>query len=279
MDEKVNKLIVNALQEDNYNSDIVTNILIEKNKVVTGNLVACTSGIVSGTDVVKALYKHLNPKMNITIHHDNGSFINRGTVIMTLKGPMRDILRGEQLAINLITRMSGIATLTNQYVTEIKDLKCQILDTRNTTPLLRILDKQAVRDGGGVNYQFNLGDRLLIRYSHVLTNDNLPEIIDKVKNNSKIDLPLEIEIKTIDEYYMLEDTKCDVIILKDMNDEIIKKIVELNKNRKKLAVFGDFSIKKVRSIAKMGIEYIIIDCLTHSYKAMDIKMRFYKNLM
>lgn len=279
MDEKVNKLIVNALQEDSYNSDIVTNILIEKSKVVTGNLVACTSGIVSGTDVVKALYKHLNPKMSITIHHDNGTFVNRGTVIMTLKGPMRDILKGEQLAINLITRMSGIATLTNQYVMEIKDLKCQILDTRNTTPLLRILDKQAVRDGGGVNYQFNLGDHLLIRYSHVLTNDNLPELIDKVKNNSKIDLPLEIEIKTIDEYYLLEDTKCDVIILKDMNDDTIRNIVELNKNKKKLAVFGDFSIKKIRSIAKMGIEYIIIDCLTHSYKAMDIKMKFYKNLM
>lgn len=279
MDEKINKIIVNALQEDGYNSDFVSNTLIDKNKVVTGNFVAGTSGIVSGTDIVKALYKNLNSKMNVTIHHNDGSYVSRGSVIMTLKGSMRDILRGEQVALNILMRMSGIATNTNQFVNEIKDLKCSILDTRNTTPLLRTLDKQAVKDGGGTNYQFNLSDHYLIRYSHVLTNDNLIELIDKVKKNIKEDMPIEIEIKRIDEFYQVLDSSCDVVILVDMDDDTIKEIIRLNDNRKKLAVKGNISVKKIRSIAKMGIEYIIIDSLTHSYKAMDIQMKFYKNLL
>lgn len=279
MDEKVNKILTLALQEDGYNNDIVSNTIIEKNKIVTANFVASTSGIVSGTDVIKALYKHLNSKINVTIHHDGGSYVNRGTVIMTIKGPMRDILKGEQLALNIITRMSGIATLTNQYVTEIKDLNCQILDTRNTTPLLRVLDKEAVVDGGGVNYQFNLGDHLIIRHHHILTNDNISELVDKLKASLKEKQLIEVEVVSLEEFLQAVDSACDVIILKDMSDELIEKIMGMNHKRKKIAVFGNIPIKKIRSIVKMGVKYIIIDSLAHSYKVMDIKLKFYKNLM
>lgn len=279
MDEKINKIIVNALQEDGYNNDIISNSLIDKNKIVTGNFVAGTSGIVSGTDIVKTLYKHLNTKMNITIHHGDGSYVSRGSVIMTLKGPMRDILRGEQVAINFLTRMSGIATNTNQFVNEIKDLKCVILDTRNTTPLLRVLDKQAVKDGGGTNYQFSLNDHYLIRYSHVLTNDNLIELIDKVKKTMKDDMPVEIEIKKLEEFYQVLGSSCDVVILVDMDEDTIKEVIRINNNQKKLAVKGNISVRRIRSIARIGIEYIIIDSLAHSYKAMDVQLKFYKNLL
>ncbi len=278
MDDKLSKLIVSALQEDSYNNDVTTLSIIDKNKIVSGNFVAKTTGIVSGTNIVKAIYQYINPKISVTIHRSNGSYVNRGTVIITLKGPMRDILKGERTALNFIKHMSGIATMTNRYVTEIKDLDCRILDTRKTTPLLRALDQQAIRDGGGFNYHMNLSDHILIRDSHIIASGGIKEAVDLVKERQKVDLPIEVEVKNKEQYLAALNTSCDAIVLDDMTNEEIESLLSIQNNKKKIAVSGDISSKRVRSIAKLGVNYIIVNGLVEEYSQMKIELKFYKNL-
>lgn len=278
MDDKLSKLIAIALQEDSYNNDVTTLSIIDKNKIVLGNFVARTTGIVSGTNIVKAVYQYINPKISVTIHRPNGSYVNRGTVIITLKGPMRDILKGERTALNFIKHMSGIATMTNRYVTEIKDLDSRILDTRKTTPLLRTLDQQAVRDGGGFNYHTNLSDHILIRDSHIIASGGIKEAVDLVKEHQKVDLPIEVEVKNREQYLAALNTSCDAIILDDMTNEEIESLLSINDTKKKIAVSGDISSKRVRSIAKLGVNYIIVNGLVEEYSQMKIELKFYKNL-
>ena len=278
MDDKLSKLIVSALQEDSYNNDVTTLSIIDKNKIVSGNFVAKTTGIVSGTNIVKAIYQYINPKISVTIHRSNGSYVNRGTVIITLKGPMRDILKGERTALNFIKHMSGIATMTNRYVTEIKDLDCRILDTRKTTPLLRSLDQQAIRDGGGYNYHANLSDHILIRDSHIIAASGIKPAIEQVKEKRKNDLPIEVEVKNRDEYLVALNSDCDAIILDDMTNEEIESLLPLNTTNKKIAVSGDISFKRIRSVAKLGVNYIIVDNLVEEYNQMKIELKFYKNI-
>ena len=267
-----------ALQEDTYNNDITTTSIIEKNKIVFANFVAKTTGIVSGTDVVKALYQYINSRMSIAIHRPNGSYVNRGTVIMTVKGPMRDILKGEQTALNFLKHMSGIATMTNQYVTEIKDLDCHILDTRITTPILRPFDKQAIRDGGGYNYHFNLSDHILIRECHIIASGGIEDAVRLVKERQKNDLPVEVEVKTKEEYMEALDTDCDAIILNGMKNDEISELLSIKHPKKKIAVSGDISVKRVRSIANLGVKYIIVNDLMEEYNQMKIELKFYKNM-
>ncbi len=278
MDDKLSKLIASALQEDSYNNDVTTLCIIDKNKIVSGNFVAKTTGIVSGTNIVKAIYQYINPKISVSIHRPNGSYVNRGTVIITLKGPMRDILKGERTALNFIKHMSGIATMTNRYVTEIKDLDCHILDTRKTTPLLRTLDQQAVRDGGGFNYHTNLSDHILIRDSHIIASGGIKEAVELVKERQKVDLPIEVEVKNEEQYLEALNTSCDAIILDNMSNEEIELLLKLNDSKKKIAVSGDISSKRVRSIAKLGVNYIIVNGITEEYNQMKIELKFYKNL-
>lgn len=278
MDDKLSKLIVSALQEDSYNNDVTTLSIIDKNKIVSGNFVAKTTGIVSGTNIVKAVYQYINPKISVTIHRPNGSYVNRGTVIITLKGPMRDILKGERTALNFIKHMSGIATTTNRYVTEIKDLDCRILDTRKTTPLLRALDQQAIRDGGGFNYHMNLSDHILIRDSHIIAAGGIKEAVDLVKERQKVDLPIEVEVKNKEQYLVALNTSCDAIVLDDMTNEEIESLLSIQNTKKKIAVSGDISSKRVRSVAKLGVNYIIVNGLVEEYSQMKIELKFYKNL-
>lgn len=278
MDDKMLKIIVSALQEDGYNHDVTTMNLVDKSIMLSGNFVAKANGIVSGVDVAEAVFKYINPKIKFTIHKPNGSYVNRGSSIATISGPMRDILRGERIALNFMQRMSGIATVTNQFVQEVKGTNALILDTRKTTPLLRLFERQAVRDGGGTNHRYNLTDRVLIKDNHIAAVGSITEAVMLAKKKVDPSILIEVEVETKEEFLEALDTDCDIIMLDNMNNELMGELVNINNGKKKLEASGNMMLKRVRSVALLGVDYISVGALTHSYKSLDISLKFYKGI-
>lgn len=277
MDKKVSELIKEALIEDGVDNDITTLNLVGKEKVLTGSFIVKATGVVSGIDVVKEVFRQINPRIKMEILKDNGTFINRGDVIATIEGPMRDILRGERVALNFLQRMCGIAAITAKFVQELAGTNCKILDTRKTDPLLRILERQAVRDGGGWNNRFNLSDRVLITDNHIATNGSIKNAVSILRQAVGKGIVIAVEVETLDEFIEALNTSADIIVLDNLNNEVIKKCVDLNEGKKKIEVSGNIELKKVRSIAVLGVDYIAVSCLTHSYKALDINLKFRKS--
>lgn len=277
MDKKAIELIKEALIEDGVVNDITTLNLVSKDKMLTGSFIVKATGVVSGIDVAKEVFKQINPRIKMEILKANGTFVNRGDVIATIEGPMRDILRGERVALNFLQRMSGIAATTAKFVQELAGTNCKILDTRKTAPLLRVFERQAVRDGGGENHRFNLSDRVLIKDNHIAASGSIQDAVSILRKAVGRGMIIEVEVETLDEFMEALNTSADVIMLDNMSNEVMKKCVELNEGKKKLEASGNMELKKVRSVALLGVDYISVGSLTHSYKALDISLKFRKS--
>lgn len=277
MDKKAIELIKEALIEDGVDNDITTLNLVSKDKMLTGSFIVKATGVVSGIDVAKEVFKQINPRIKMEILKANGTFVNRGDVIATIEGPMRDILRGERVALNFLQRMSGIAATTAKFVQELAGTNCKILDTRKTAPLLRVFERQAVRDGGGENHRFNLSDRVLIKDNHIAASGSIQDAVSILRKAVGRGMNIEVEVETLDEFMEALNTSADVIMLDNMSNEVMKKCVELNEGKKKLEASGNMELKKVRSVALLGVDYISVGSLTHSYKALDISLKFRKS--
>lgn len=277
MDKKAIELIKEALIEDGVDNDITTLNLVSKDKMLTGSFIVKATGVVSGIDVAKEVFKQINPRIKMEILKANGTFVNRGDVIATIEGPMRDILRGERVALNFLQRMSGIAATTAKFVQELAGTNCKILDTRKTAPLLRVFERQAVRDGGGENHRFNLSDRVLIKDNHIAASGSIQDAVSILRKAVGRGMIIEVEVETLDEFMEALNTSADVIMLDNMGNEVMKKCVELNEGKKKLEASGNMELKKVRSVALLGVDYISVGSLTHSYKALDISLKFRKS--
>lgn len=277
MDKKAIELIKEALIEDGVDNDITTLNLVSKDKMLTGSFIVKATGVVSGIDVAKEVFKQINPRIKMEILKANGTFVNRGDVIATIEGPMRDILRGERVALNFLQRMSGIAATTAKFVQELAGTNCKILDTRKTAPLLRVFERQAVRDGGGENHRFNLSDRVLIKDNHIAASGSIQDAVSILRKAVGRGMIIEVEVETLDEFVEALNTSADVIMLDNMSNEVMKKCVELNEGKKKLEASGNMELKKVRSVALLGVDYISVGSLTHSYKALDISLKFRKS--
>lgn len=279
MDKKAIELIKEALIEDGVDNDITTLNLVSKDKMLTGSFIVKATGVVSGIDVAKEVFKQINPRIKMEILKANGTFVNRGDVIATIEGPMRDILRGERVALNFLQRMSGIAATTAKFVQELAGTNCKILDTRKTAPLLRVFERQAVRDGGGENHRFNLSDRVLIKDNHIAASGSIQDAVSILRKAVGRGMIIEVEVETLDEFMEALNTSADVIMLDNMSNEVMKKCVELNEGKKKLEASGNMELKKVRSVALLGVDYISVGSLTHSYKALDISLKFVKVIL
>ena len=277
MDKKAIELIKEALIEDGVDNDITTLNLVSKDKMLTGSFIVKATGVVSGIDVAKEVFKQINPRIKMEILKANGTFVNRGDVIATIEGPMRDILRGERVALNFLQRMSGIAATTAKFVQELAGTNCKILDTRKTAPLLRVFERQAVRDGGGENHRFNLSDRVLIKDNHIAASGSIQDAVSILRKAVGRGMIIEVEVETLDEFMEALNTSADVIMLDNMSNEVMKKCVELNEGKKKLEASGNMELKKVRSVALLGVDYISVGSLTHSYNALDISLKFRKS--
>ena len=270
MDKKIIELIKQALIEDGYDNDVTTFNLINKDMMLSGSFIVKATGVVSGIDVAKEVFRQINPKIKMEILKDNGTFVNRGDVIASIEGPMRDILRGERVALNFLQRMSGIAATTAKFVQELAGTECKILDTRKTTPLLRVLERQAVRDGGGMNHRYNLSDQVLIKDNHIAAIGSIEKAVEMVRKSVGKTMKIEVEVETKEEFLEALGTSADIIMLDNMNNELMKELVEINNHSKKIEASGNMELKRVRSVALLGVDYISVGALTHSYKSLEV---------
>lgn len=271
--KELNRIIINALKEDIGKGDITSNLIIPKNQKGKAFFLAKEDGIVAGLIIVKEIFKKLDKKIVIKNFVKEGQKIKRGEKIAEINGSLRALLTGERTALNFLQRMSGIATITFRYVEQLKGTKTKILDTRKTAPGLRMLDKYAVKIGGGTNHRFGLYDMVLIKDNHIKAANNITNAVIKIKRGLKKKIKIEVETSNLEEVKEALANKVDIIMLDNMPIDMIQEAVKLIDGKAKVEASGNVNIDNVRKIAQTGVDFISVGELTHSVKALDISMK------
>ena len=266
----IRKIIKNALKEDLGSGDITTNWIIPDDMQLKGSLIAKANGIIAGLEIFIETLKIIDKNIFVDLLVYDGDRIEENSIIAKVSGSGRTLLSGERVALNLLQRMSGIATQTYQFVTAVKGTKAIILDTRKTVPGLRVLDKMAVQIGGGQNHRFGLFDMVLIKDNHISAAGSITNAVYKVRKQNKDNLKIEVEVKNQSELKEAIELKVDRILLDNMTIEGMHEAVKITNGRIPLEASGNISLKNVRSIAETGVDFISSGMLTHSVKALDI---------
>jgi nicotinate-nucleotide pyrophosphorylase (carboxylating) len=269
------KLIKQAISEDVGPGDITTQAIIPSSQKARAIILAKENGIIAGVDSAREVFRQIDKKTRFTAKVKDGARVKKGKIIVTLVGPARGILAGERVALNFLQRLSGIATLTRKFKTQISKVKTNVrlLDTRKTTPGLRVLEKYAVKMGGGENHRMGLYDAILIKDNHI-------KLAGGVENSivvAKLALPrkpIEVEAKTISEVKEAIKLRVDRILLDNMNIKTLRDAVKLCKIAGiKTEASGGINLNNVGAVAKTGVDYISVGALTHSPKALDISLK------
>lgn len=278
--KELNKIINNALKEDIGKGDITTNLIIPKNQKGRAFFIAKEDGIISGIFVTKEILKKLDKKIIFKSFIKDGQRVKKGDIIAEVKGSLRALLAGERTALNFLQRMSGIATITATYVEQLKGTKAKILDTRKTAPCLRMLDKYAVKIGGGTNHRFGLYDMVLIKDNHIKAAKSITNAVKKIRKGfdkqllrKKKKIKIEVETSNLDEVREALTNKVDIIMLDNMPIDMIREAVKLINGKAKVEASGNVNIDNVHEIALTGVDFISVGALTHSVKALDISMK------
>lgn len=274
LDLSLNDLIEKALKEDVGTGDITTLSTIPADKTITGRFIAKETGILCGVDVVRAVFAFVDPSIVLEFANKDGDKIVKGDVIATVSGLARSILTGERLALNLLQHMSGVATRTFEAVEKVKGTNARIADTRKTTPGLRVLEKYAVKCGGGSNHRFNLADGVLIKDNHIEAAGGITAAVEMARRNIPHTLKIEVEIETFEQLEEALAAGADIIMLDNMSNEDMKKAVEIVAGRAITEASGNMGEKDLRAVAETGVDLISIGALTHSVKALDISLKF-----
>ncbi len=274
----VTRLIDLALEEDIGKGDITSRLLIPGNLNATAVLTAKAPGILAGAEVGYAVLLRVDPLIKITSTIKDGSRLKPGDIIARIQGNARSILKAERVVLNFLQRLSGIATLTNRYVDQVKDLPVKILDTRKTTPGFRSLEKYAVKMGGGTNHRMNLSDGVLIKDNHLMLirkqGSKLGEAVKKARQETPKDLWIEVETTNLEEVKEAVDAGADFIMLDNMSPAMMRQAIKLLRPGIKCEASGGVSLETVRTIAETGVHFISVGALTHSAEALDISLEF-----
>ncbi len=273
---QIEEIIDRALAEDLDKGDITTECLIRGDQQGTAYIAAKKQGILAGIKIAKQVFHQVDPELNVEILVEDGTRLKPGTKIARVSGSIASILKAERVALNFVQRLSGIASETNRYVEAVKGLPVRIMDTRKTTPGLRLLEKYAVRVGGGQNHRMNLGDGILIKDNHIAAlrsqGLNIKEIVAKAKQNAPQSLSVEIEVRTVSEALEAVEAGADVIMLDNMNLEDMRKVVKSIHGRALIEASGGITLDNVRAVAETGVDFISVGALTHSARALDISL-------
>lgn len=274
--DNLDKIIDSALDEDIGSGDLSTNLLISSDKRAKALMRAKSDGIISGLFVAEKVFKKLDNEVDWRPKFKDGDNVRVNDLIVEFEGSYRMILTGERTALNFLQRMSGIATETSKYVEAIKGTKAKILDTRKTVPGLRILDKYAVKMGGGTNHRIGLFDMVMIKDNHIKVAGGILPAVKNVKKRLKNGIQIEVETSNLHEVEEAVEAGADIIMLDNMTTEMMKKSVELINGRAKVEASGNVTLKRVREIAETGVDFISIGALTHSVAAFDIGQYIYE---
>ena len=258
-----------ALNEDLYPSGDITSDLIENSKIVEVKLISNENVVIGGLKFAKYAFTLIDNKIKFKTSKKDGSFIKKNSLIATIKGKARDILIAERVALNFLSHISGIATKTNQFV-KLAGKKCKICCTRKTIPNLRVIQKYAVKLGGGINHRFNLSDEFLIKDNHIASS-NLRELVSlaiKKKKGKKI----TVEVDSLSQLKQIIGLKFDRVLFDNMNNKNLKQGVKIAKKYYETEASGNINLKTVKSVAATGVDRISVGSITHSAPAIDLKL-------
>jgi len=268
-----------ALAEDLEHGDVTTDAIVPPEALGSAVIVAKESAVVAGTFVAQEVFLQMDPDIQFKEISEEGSDVSRGDVVIGLYGKLAAILRAERVALNFIQRMCGIATLTRRFVQELSGLPCRLVDTRKTTPGMRLLQKYAVRIGGGHNHRYGLSDGILIKDNHITACGSIKESITQARAKAPHTLLLEIEVSGIEELEEAIKAGADAVLLDNMDPATLKEAVSLARRinpRIVLEASGGIRLENVREVGETGVDIVSVGQLTHSAKASDLSLRVLK---
>lgn len=274
----IRALIDLALAEDIGTGDITTLATIPADRTATATMIAKDDGVLSGIDIAREVFRTVDPTLEITLLKHDGDLMENRDKIATIQGNARSILTAERTALNFVQRLSGVATITSSYVEAVKDSHTRIVDTRKTTPGMRLLQKRAVVDGGGSNHRFGLADGVLIKDNHLAAIGGPNRIADAVAAARSVaphTLKIEIEVASLDELRQALDAGADIVMLDNMDTATISEAVsirEAHTNHALLEASGNITIERLPELATTGIDLVSAGALTHSHPSLDISL-------
>ena len=267
-------LIRRALDEDIGHGDITTLSTVSEDKQIEGSYLAKEDGVICGLPILTRLFEILDPTVKLDILAKEGDQVIKGEIIARISGPARSILTGERVSLNYLQRLSGIATRTHAAVQVIAGTHAVIADTRKTTPGLRILEKYAVRTGGGSNHRFNLADGILIKDNHIKAAGGISQAISKARKMATHMLKIEVEVESFEQIKEALLSGADIIMLDNMSIEDMTRAVDMIAGKALVEASGNMGDKDLRAVAMTGVDIISIGALTHTVRALDISLRF-----
>ena len=274
---EVERILKSALAEDVGSGDVTSLSTVPPGRTISGRYIAKEDGVLCGLEVVARAFALLDDSIAFTALAADGDRVRKGDVIATVSGDARAILAGERVGLNLLQHMSGVATQTARAVAAVAGTGAKIVDTRKTTPGLRVLDKYAVRMGGGGNHRFNLADGVLIKDNHIVAASGIAAAVAAARARAPHSLKIEVEVETLEQLREALEAGADIIMLDNMPTETMREAVRLVAGRALTEASGNMGDKtdaELRAVAETGVDLISIGALTHSVKALDISLKF-----
>lgn len=267
------ELILSALREDITSEDITTNSVMREYQLGEVELICKQDGVIAGLDVFKRTFKLLDSKTKVTFTKKDGDTVKNGDKIGVVRGDIRVLLSGERTALNYLQRMSGIATYTRSIADLLKGSKTKLLDTRKTTPNMRVFEKYAVKVGGGYNHRYNLSDGILLKDNHIGAAGGVKEAVQMAKEYAPFVRKIEIEVENLDMLKEALDAGADIIMLDNMSVEDMKEAVKLVSGKAETECSGNVTKENVERLVDIGVDYISSGALTHSSPILDLSLK------
>ncbi len=267
-------IIDRAIEEDVGHGDVTSEYLGVADRECVAVATNREDGVIAGLFIMKTVFERIDPSIEFEAGVEEGELVRKGATLATIKGRAGSVLAGERVALNFLQRMSGIATFTYQFARAVRNTKAVVVDTRKTTPGLRLLDKYAVRAGGGRNHRFGLSDAILIKDNHIAMVGSVAKAVEKAKENRGHTLTIEVETSDIDQVREALDAGADIIMLDNMKLKEIEEAAALIDGRAIVEVSGNVGMINVTQIAMCGVDVISVGALTHSPDALDIGLDF-----
>lgn len=271
-EELIDRLIDLAIEEDISSGDISTDAIIPVNSMATAVMTAKADGVISGLSVIRKVYGRFEDDFGWKPYVKDGDSVRKGDRILEIRASYRTLLYGERLSLNILQRMSGIATATSRFVAEIEGAGTTILDTRKTAPGMRVLDKMAVKDGGGKNHRMGLYDMVMLKDNHIKIAGGIPAAVAAVKRDLPLSVRLEVETTNLEEVKQALECGADIIMFDNMDTATMAEAVKIVGGKAKTEASGNMSIPRLKEVAATGVDYISVGALTHSVTALDISM-------
>lgn len=269
------RLVADALAEDIGSGDRTTLWTVPESTAVTARIVAKASGVIAGLEIAREAFRQVDHDVRFESQVADGDAIEPGAVLISLDGPARGILTAERVALNFLQQLSGVASVTREYVRKVEGTGARILDTRKTTPLLRALEREAVRAGGGTNHRFGLFDMVLIKENHIRSAGGITEAVAAVRRRNDAGLRVEIETTSLEEVREALPAGVDRIMLDNMSVETMREALEIIQGADRsieTEASGGVNLETVRAIAETGVDFISVGALTHSAPALDLSL-------